>query len=327
MAAPKTEIPYLAAPTGTPREVWFRPMGLALHLVTDSPEILAAAEEAFAGFGAALGASDGAADATFRLFAHAIDDAPGPPLLRLDGRLVYQTTGRGATLVIDRVAGTAFGYFSPAALADRARFRWYFLDLALFFVLEERGFLGVHGAALARGGRGLLLRAPSGHGKSTLTYAAARRRFQAVAEDIVWIAPGTARLWGMPWTFHLLPDSARLFPELDGLPVRRQINGEQKIAIDLERLRPGSTAMSAEPAGVVLLRRRPGSRSRLKPLDPAAAWDEWLAGGATRERDTPGYDRRAAAFLRDRPVHRLELGDDLEAALDLLELLLPRETA
>ena len=323
--SPTPEIPYLAAPTGTPREVWFRPMGLALRLVTDSPEILAAAEEAFAGFGSM--SPEGSPDATFRLFAHPVDETPGPPLLRVDERLVYQTTGRGGTLVIDRATGTAFGYFSPAILADRSKFRWYFLDLALYFVLEEHGFLGVHGAALGRGGRGLLLRAPSGHGKSTLTYAAARRRFQAVAEDIVWIAPGTSTLWGMPWTFHLLQDSARLFPELDGLSVSRQLNGEQKIAIDLERLRPGSTAMSAEPAGVVLLSRRPGSRSRLKPLDPAASWDEWVAGGATRERTAPGYDRRAAAFLRDRPVHRLELGDDLEAALDLLELLLPRETA
>jgi len=323
--SPTPEIPYLAAPTGTPREVWFRPMGLALRLVTDSQEILAAAEEAFAGFGSVE--PEGSPDATFRLFAHPVDETPGPPLLRVDGHLVYQTTGRGATLVIDRAAGTAFGYFSPASLADRARFRWYFLDLAFFFLLEEHGFLGVHGAALARGGRGLLLRAPSGHGKSTLAYAAARRRFQAVAEDIVWIAPGTATLWGIPWTFHLLPDAARLFPELNGLAVCRQLNGEEKIAIDLEGMRPGSTAMSAEPAGIVLLRRRPGSRSRLKPLDPSAAWDEWLAGGATRERDAQSYDRRARAFLRARPVHRLELGDDLEAALDLLELLLPRETA
>jgi hypothetical protein len=321
-----SEIPYLAAPTGSRREVWFRPMGLTLRLVTDSAEILAAAEEAFAGFGDA-GHTGHTANATFYLFSQEVADPPGPPLLRAEGRLVYQTTGRGATLVVDRAGGTAFGYFSPAALADRASFRWHFLDLALFFLLEEHGFLGVHGAALARAGRGLLLRAPSGQGKSTLAYAAARRRFQAVAEDIVWIAPGSATLWGLPWTFHLLPDSARLFPELAGLAPSRQLNGEEKIAVDQERLRPGSTATSAEPAGIVLLRRRAGSRSRLTALDPAEAWDDWLAGGASRERDTPDYDRRATALLRDRPVHRLELGHDLEAALDLLELLLPRGTA
>jgi hypothetical protein len=334
MTNSRPESPYLAAPAGTQQEEWFRPMGLNLRLVTDSPEILAAAEEAFGRFGRCEPNSSDKSpeppDATYRLFAHDVDDPPDfllRPLLRCDGHLVYQTAGRGATLVFDRSTGTAFGYFSPAALADRAVFRWHFLDLAFFFVLEEHGFLGVHGAALARGGRGLLLRAPSGQGKSTLTYAAARRRFQAVAEDIVWIAPGTSTLWGMPWSFHLLPDAARLFPELDGLAPSRQLNGEEKVAVDLERLRPGSTAASAEPAGVVLLHRRPGSRSRLKALSPSEAWDEWLAGGASREREIPGYDRRATALLRDRPIHRLELGDDLEAALDLLELLLPRENS
>ena len=319
------EIAYLAAPTGTPREAWFRPMGLAVRLVTDSPEILAAAAAAFGGYGAHPPETADAADTTFRLFAHSVDDDTlGTPLLRVDGALIYQTAGRGATLVIDRAAGAAFGYFSPAALANPAFFRWHFLDLALFFFLEERGFLGLHGSALARDGRGLLLRAPCGQGKSTLTYAAARRRFQAVAEDIVWIAPDGGALWGMPWTFHLLPDAVRLFPELDGRAPVRQLNGEEKIAVDLESLRPGSTAPSAEAAGVLLLRRRPGSRSRLESTTPAAAWAEWLAGGASRESEVPGYEARAQALLAGRPVHRLELGDDLEEALDLLEELLEK---
>ena len=322
-----TETPYLAAPTGTPQETWFHPLGLALRLVTDSPEILAAAEEVFGGFGPGRPADT--ADATFRLFAHDVEELPTEPLLRVDGTLVYQTAGRGATLVVDRAGGTAFGYFSRTVLADRAAFRWHFLDLALFYFLEERGFLGVHGAALARAGRGLVLRAPSGHGKSTLTYAAARRSLQAVAEDIVWIAPDAARIWGLPWTFHLLPDAARRFPELADRSPSRQLNGEEKIAIDLEALRAGSTAASAAAAGVVLLRRRPGSGSELTELDPVADWPEiwrdWLAGGASRERTRPNYDRRAEALLRGRPVHRLELGDDLDAAVALLEPLLPPE--
>jgi hypothetical protein len=316
------EIPYLAAPTQTPHEAWFRPMGLALRLVTDSPDVLAAAQEAFGGFGP--GEPQEPPDLTLRLFAHDVEnDAPAPPLLRVDGPLVYQTMGRGSTLVIDRAHGAGFGYFAPSALAGRAAFRWHFLDLALFFFLEERGFLGVHGAALARNGRGLLLRAPSGQGKSTLTYAAARRRFQAVAEDIVWVAPGASALWGLPWTFHLLPDAPRLFPELNGRAPARQLNGEEKIAVDLESLRPGSTAPCTEPAGILFLHRRPGRPSALVPLDPAQAWTAWLAGGASRERDTPGYDDRARALLAGRSVHRLDLGDDLEAALDLLEPLLP----
>jgi hypothetical protein len=76
---------------------------------------------------------------------------------------------------------------------------------------------------------------------------------------------------------------------------------------------------------VILLRRRPGARSRLEPVDPLAAWDawdDWLAGGASRESEVPGYEERTRALLNGQPVYRLELGDDLDGALDLLEPLL-----
>lgn len=319
---------YLDAPLGPAAESWYCPMGSTLRLVTDSPEIRAAAEDAFGGFGPATLTPD--PDFTLRLFAHEVaDEIPLRTTLRSDGPLVYQTAGRGSTLVLDRERGLGFGYFSPAVLADRVFFRWHFLDLALFFFLEGRGFLGVHGAALARPGprgtRALLLRAPSGAGKSTLVYAASRRRFQAVAEDLAWIAPGGTAVWGMPWTFHLLPDAATLFPELSaGTPgVREHVqhNGEDKLAVDLERMRPGSTTPSAAPAGVVFLRRDPGGRSRLEPVDATEAWTDWLAGAASRERSAPEYDRRAGELLRAVPAYRLTLGDDLEAALDLLEPL------
>ncbi len=317
---------YRNAPGGAPGESWFRPMGFPLRLVTDSPAVRAAAEEAFGGFGPAEPGPDPAF--TLRLFAHDAHDAggaEGPPVLRVDGPLVYQTTGPGSTLVLDRAAGHGFGYFAPATLADRASFRWHFLDLALFFLLEARGFLGFHGAALARAGRALLLRAPSGGGKSTLAYAASRRRFQALAEDLVWLAPDAAAVWGMPWTFHLLLDAARLFPEVAGAAPAARGNGESKIAVDLERLRPGSTVASAAPAGVLFLRRAPGAPSRLEPVAPAAAWEDWLAGAASREREVPGYDGRIRELLRALPAWRLAMGDGVEEALDLLEPLLPRE--
>lgn len=316
---------YRDAPLGAPSESWFRPLGLSLRLVTDSPAVRAAAEAAFGGFGP--GEPGPAPDFTLRLFAHEVDGGEGPPVLRADGPLVYQTTGPGSTLVLDRAAGHGFGYFAPATLADLDFFRWHFLDLALFFLLEGRGFLGLHGAALARAGRALLLRAPSGGGKSTLAYAASRRRFQALAEDLVWLAPGAAAVWGMPWTFHLLPEAARLFPELAGAAPKVRVNGESKIALDLERLRQGSTTVSAVPAGVVFLRRAPGSPSRVEPVAPAIAWDEWLAGAASREREVPGYDARVRELLRALPAWRLAVGDGVEGALDLLEPLLPREEA
>jgi hypothetical protein len=360
-ASPAAEAMAVAAPwqpewrPGDLLTARFLPMGRRLEVVTNSPRILAAAERSFGGYGRPEPAS--AAELSLRLYEHpragaagagALDldggraargggrsdghgdggeahggGGPAPvPVLRCEGPYLYQASGPGSVLVVDRALGLAFGYVSPATAADAELLRAHYLEAALFYLLECRGFLGVHAAAVARGGRGLLLRAPSGQGKTTLAYAAARRGFQAVSEDVVWIEVARATWWGAPWTFHLLPDARRLFPELAGLPLERQPNGEAKLAVELESVRAGSTAPSAQAGAVVMLSRQHGSPSRLERLDPATARGDWLAGCAAREREVPGYDAAVAALLRGGSF-RLRLGDDLEAALDLLEPLLP----
>ncbi len=225
-------------------------------------------------------------------------------------------------LVADRALGLAFGYVSPSTAADAPLLTSRYLEAALFFLLECRGFLGIHAAAVARAGRGLLLRGASGQGKTTLAYAAARRGFQALSEDVVWVEVERATWWGTPWTFHLLPDAARLFPELAAAPLERQPNGEPKLVVELEAMRAGSTTLAARSGPVVLLSRQAGGASRLAELDPESARRAWLDGCAAREREAPGYEQAVAGLLRG-GCHRLWLGDDLDAALDLLEPLLP----
>jgi hypothetical protein len=267
---------------------------------------------------AAAGPGPGAAAAGR---ADARQQAPAP-VLRCEGPYLYQASGRNSVLVADRARGLAFGYVSPSTAADGPLVSSLYLQAALFYLLECRGFLGIHAAALARGGRGLLLRGASGQGKTTLAYAAARRGFQALSEDVVWVEVERATWWGAPWTFHLLPDARRLFPELAGKPLERQPNGEVKLAVELESVRPGSTTPSARAGPVVMLTRRPGVRSELAAIDPAHARREWLAGCAAREREVPGYEAAVAGLLRG-GCFRLQLGDDLDAAIDLLEPLLP----
>jgi hypothetical protein len=310
----------------------FQPMGLLLELVTNSPRILAAAERCFGGYGRPEAARP--ADLCVRLYEHDVEDADAAggiggiggqrpePILRCSGRYLYQASGRGSVLVADRALGFAFGYVSPSTAADAPLLTSRFLEAALFYLLECRGFLGIHAAAVARAGRGLLLRGASGQGKTTLAYAAARRGFQALSEDVVWVEVERATWWGAPWTFHLLPDAARLFPELAAARLERQPNGEPKLVVDLETMRAGSTTESARGGPVVLLSRRPGGASRLAELDPESAHREWFAGCAAREREAPGYEPVVAGLLRG-GCHRLWLGDDLDTALDLLEPLLP----
>jgi hypothetical protein len=315
----------------------YLPMGLVLELVTNSTLILEAAHGCFGGFGDVCGiggdggaGGDGAVpverppDLVLRLFAEGEEPAADEdqPLLRCSGPYLYQASGGGSVLVADRAAGMAFGHLAPSTVANVPLLRSRYLEAALGYLLECRGFVGLHGAAVARGGRGLLLRGRSGQGKTTLAYAAARRGMRAVAEDVVWVDTGGARWWGMPWRFHLLPDARRLFPELAGLPPVRQLNDEWKVEVDLEEMRRGSTAASAAPGPVVLLERRTGAASSLEAVAPDAARRAWLDGSAEREAEVPAYEAAMDALLRG-GAWRLRLGDDLDAAVDLLGSLLP----
>ena len=305
-------------------------MGLALRLLADHPAILAAAEAAFRGFGPPpTGPGAGAAaDLTFRFLVSAAPPEPRPgetaalaePVYTEAGCRSTQLAGGIARLVADRAAGLAWGRFAPRVLASPAYFRLCFLEHALFVMLAPRGLMGVHAAALAAGGRAVLLRAPGRGGKTTLAYAAARRRHQALSEDVVWIDAERGCWWGTPWWFHLRPDARALFPELaaGNLP-ELILRGAPKRAVVMEAMRPGSTLARARPGPVVLLGRTHG-RSALAPLSLLAALDRWAAGSAGTEESFPGYGGRVRALLADN-AWGLEVGDgaaEIERALDLL---------
>lgn len=259
-------------------------------------------------------------------------------------RALFQPLGRTLLLETDSEAALAiaedtFGRFGPAdtetpdvtlrvsgdgASENPAAFRSHVLLYGFLSQLRNHGLMAVHGSALVRGGRAVLLRGPGGAGKTTLAYAGARRRFQMLAEDVVWVDLRDGVWRGMPWHVHLLPDAGRLFPELDGRPAVLESAGKMKLEVDLDTVRSGSTATEARPGPVVLLEREPGAGSRLEPLHPSDALALWRRSPAGTEEDFPGYAHHAGDLLRA-GAWRLRLGTDLtalETALDLLETLL-----
>lgn len=302
------------------QESWFQPMGLRLRVLTNHPAVMTAAEASFGGFGPTESVTS--ADFTLYLFAH--DVASGQlrePGFRAEGSLIYRTADHTSMLMADRERGLAWGYFSPTVIAHPAFFRYHFLEFAFYVMLSSRGLIPIHASACVKNGRALLLRAPSGGGKTTLVYAAARRGFQALAEDVVWIDVTHHVWWGMPWRFHLPPDTRQFFPELATSDPILEINGTPRLEVELERLRPGSTAVSAQPGPVVLLRRLPGACSRLTPLEFDAARELWFQDWSGNETDVVDYHRYVDALLRH-DTYRLDCGYDLDHGLDLLESLL-----
>lgn len=299
---------------------WFKPMGFSLKVISNCQAVLEAAQTSFGQFGPSQPVA--CPDFTFRLFEHDLDEGQlRPPVFRLDGPRLYQTSGRDATLVADLGQGLAWGYFSPTTLANHSYFRWHFLELAFFMMLEARGLMGVHGAALAKNGKALLLRAQSGGGKTTLAYAGARSRYQALAEDVVWLDGQRQMWWGMPWSFHLLPDAKNLFPELAAYKPVLQTNDEMKLEVNLETIRPGSTTVSAQPQAVLFVERARGKPSRLEAISMTEANERWPEARTGLEMKLPHHARYIKQLLSENPTYRFYFGDNLEQALTVLEPL------
>jgi hypothetical protein len=252
------------------------------------------------------------------------------------GRTLLLETDSDAVLAI---AEDTFGRFGPLApdhlgrtpditlhlpgppTDSPAAFRSHILLYAFLSQLRNHGLMAVHGSALVKDGRAVLLRGPGGVGKTTLAYAGARSRFRLLAEDVVWVDLRDGLWRGMPWHVHLLPDAGRLFPELDGRPAVLESAGKMKLEVDLDTVRPGSTATEARPGPIVLLEREPGQGSRLDPLAPEAAMELWRRSPAGTEEDFPGYEHHVEDMLKA-GAWRLRLGTDLDEALGLLETLL-----
>jgi hypothetical protein len=302
----------------TIKEARFYPMRFRLRIITNSPAIIAAAETSFGRFGQAR--AEPTAEFTFRMFEQ---NRPGPvsqparPSFRSSGSLIYQIQSPHAVLVADKGRGVATGYFSTGVLANQAAFRWHYLELAFFVMLERHGVMGVHGAALVNDGQAILLRAQSGGGKTTLAYAGARGQYQALAEDVVWIDLEHHCWWGLPWSFHLLPDARQRFPELADYEPVLQTNDELKLEVDLEKIRPGSTTVSARPGPVILVQRATREKSRLEALDWETARGLWMSASTGGELNFPNYQQHVDRLLHNN-AYRLYFGDDIATGVDLL---------
>jgi hypothetical protein len=168
-----------------------------------------------------------------------------------------------------------------------------------------------------------MLKAAAGTGKTTLAYACLHRGYKVLAEDVVHlkVRPQGVELWGMPWKFHLLRDSARFFPELATEPLHMQVNGEWKIEVALDQLFPDATITQAEPGLIVLLERAAASeQARIESLsatDARQAFDviwSWTEGWKEE------YEQQLGRLL-DRQVYRLHLNGSPYDAVDALDTL------
>jgi hypothetical protein len=287
---------------------------------TNDPLLMAAAERAFGRFEVPASGEP--------LEVRLIVDAAGGPATfdprhlrpRVQAHLHTITLDARNHATVDLERGLAIGTVTPEVARDGDFVRYAFIEaMGLSMLGRARGYLAIHASAVVRDGRAAVLQGPAGAGKSTLAVACARIGFGVLAEDVVFArqAGDGVELWGMPWTQRLLPDAVDHFGELAGVRPRLQPNGEHKLEVDLESLRPGAAQPSAAAGAALVLVRGSAGPTRVEPLAPEAASDAfevlWPWGDGWSER----HEAIARRLFSTRPG-RLHVNGTPEAAAAVL---------
>jgi len=266
--------------TPLPYEGRYYPYGFPVDVASDTREVLDAAQESF---GAYAPRFDRPPLCVHVLTTQGSGNPPPEPVLRGQRNLQTWVSDHENFAVIDRRGRFGYSCVTRACLADRIFFRWHFLDAPIYMLLELNYMTSMHAACVAWEGAGVLLYGESGVGKSTLTYACARRGWTYISDDassVVW--GGGRNVIGEPHHFRFRAEAQELFPELRGRTVGRELDRKPTIEVFTADL-PIRTAPECRVEYIAFLDRRLGSRAGMTRIGKEA----------TRERlteDTPVFD-------------------------------------
>lgn len=228
----------------------------------------------------------------------------------------------GATTVEIRTdEGTARGAIAPELLAARSERRrdplYYLITLSLVILLRSRGWFPLHAAALARDGRGILLTARSGSGKSTAALTLVRSGWAYVSDDTVLLRAAGDRIGAYAFrrNFCIDPSMARHFPQLEGTDWPVSLSDASKWQVDPAQVYSGSRALSCTPRVVVLPTLVEAAESRVEPVGAKVVLEQLIRQGAfLLTSDSDAADRHLAALrqlLDQSHTYRFHAGRDV----------------
>lgn len=250
------------------------------------------------------------------LDARMVDGAAAPGALGeylVAARMRVDSTASGMRATTDSGAsiegrfdaqGEAWRMLVPSALEQSGR--WWEVEDLLSLVAttgwRRAGWVPLHAAGLTDGKRGVLICAPGGGGKSSLSIALMRRGWQSIGDDklLLGSADGETVIAGVKHIMNIDPRAATWFPELAGIGAEPAYAvGSPKRRVPLTRFWPLAAAPTMVPTDMILLERGAGRAALV--IEPLSA-DQVLIGLL---RQTVIPRRPDAARAMTRPVGRL----------------------
>ncbi len=300
----------------------FYPNGFPARVASNSPLVLAAADESWGGLHPRFATDP--LDLRCLVTESASKRVPPPRVVRAQHNLCVSVGDRENFSVCDLSAGLGAAWVTQAAAAATEHFRYCVLEAMATVLLEALHVVDLHAAAVALQECGVLLAGDSGAGKSSLAYACARRGWTYCSDDASsLLRRGTGRsVLGNARIFRFRETAAELFPEFGGMAASRRTHGKPTVEVRTAALPGIRTTLECRVDYIVFLNRRdarPGP-ARLSPVSPGEAlarlyFDPWPG-------DLPSRQERQAAVQRLAGAEAYEMRyREMDTAVDCLERL------
>lgn len=206
----------------------------------------------------------------------------------------------------------------------------YLVAFSLAALLRHRGWFPLHAGGLVRNGRGVLLTARSGSGKSTAALSLVRHGWKYLSDDTVLLRSEDDQIQAYSFrrNFHVDPDVADHFSELDGPEWPSSLNDSSKWHVDMDRIYPGQSAASCTPRLIVLPEIVDTAESSVEPVGTKSVLEQLINQGAFFLTSDPDVADRHLTVLRrligQSHTYRLHAGRDaLEEPRTAHKLLTP----
>jgi hypothetical protein len=304
-------------------------LGAPCEFTSNSRELLGVAQQAFAGVPRhrwTQAPHDPLRIALQLRTAEAPDwKVPPKPRLSAGAGLLCGHVDTNNFVIIDAGAGRALVQVDAAMLRHPRLMRYELIEFAaICLAVRVQGLISLHAGCVAVRGRGVLLLGSSGAGKSTLALHAALAGCAFLAEDSVFVYPGSLLATGLSAHVHAGETAGKLIKDprlrraVQRAPRIVRRSGVRKHELDLRR---GLVRLAPRPVRIVatvLLTDRPArGAAALAPLSAARlkrelrreqayaarrpGWDKFerdllCAGGYRLDRVPPG---QAVAVLRE----------------------------
>jgi hypothetical protein len=295
----------------------FHPLGFSVEVITNSEEILAAAEESWGGLHRVF--SEPPLELRIALGESGSGVCPPAPVYRAQRNLLSIVADARNFAVCDRDQGFAFAWIDADPVEHQSYLRYHFLESIGLNLLSAFYVTPLHAACVEFHGKGVLLCGNSGAGKSSLAFACARAGWRYISDDASYLVRnGSTRLIaGNSHQVRLRPSARELFPELKGFMPTPWAAGKPSIEIPTALLPYVTRASHTTAEYIIFLNRMACAAPELVPFSREVARN-WANQSPAATGDN---DEVQAASLRDLlNAQLLELRySGLEGAVDSLQ--------